>query len=65
MKDYRASEEKLRRDAAEYLLISNLATDRDKREMFAKVSEHLNALADEIERAMKVRANYDASSTSD
>jgi hypothetical protein len=65
MKDYRASEEKLRRDAAEYLLISNLATDRDKREMFAKVSEHLNALADEIEQAMKVRADYDASSTSD
>ncbi len=52
MKDYRASLEKLRRDAAESRLICDLATDRAKREMFAKLAEHLDRLADEVERAM-------------
>jgi hypothetical protein len=52
MKDYRASLEKLRREAAESGLISGLATDKTKREFFAKLAQHLNALADEVERAM-------------
>jgi hypothetical protein len=41
MKDYQASIEKLRNDAAEAALIRNLATDPTKREMFARLHEHL------------------------
>ena len=53
MKDYQASIEKLRRDAAEAALIRDLATNGTKREMFGRLHEHLNRLADEVERAMK------------
>ena len=53
MKDYQASIEKLRSDAAEAALIRDFATDRTKREMFARLHEHLNRLADEVEQAMK------------
>jgi hypothetical protein len=52
MKDYQASIEKLRKDAAEAALIRDLATDRNKREMFNRLHEHLNRLADEVEQAM-------------
>jgi hypothetical protein len=52
MKDYQASVEKLRKDAAEAALIRDLATDRAKREIFNCLYEHLNRLADEVERAM-------------
>ena len=52
MKDFQASIEKLRRDAAEAGLIRDLATDRTKREMFARLHEHLNRLADDVEQAM-------------
>jgi hypothetical protein len=51
MKDYKAHLETLRRQAAESALISALATDPRKRELFAKHASHLNALAAEIERA--------------
>ena len=54
MKDYRASLEKLRRDAADAALIRDLATDVTKREMFnRRLHEHLTRLADEVEAAMK------------
>jgi hypothetical protein len=53
VKDYRASIEKLRRDASEAKLISDLATDMNKREMFARLHQHLSKLADEVEQAMK------------
>jgi hypothetical protein len=53
VKDYQASIEKLRRDAAEAALIRDLATNGTKREMFGRLHEHLNRLADEVERAMK------------
>jgi hypothetical protein len=53
VKDYRASIEKLRRDAAEAALIRDLATDKTKREMFGRLQEHLSRLADEVERAMR------------
>jgi hypothetical protein len=53
VKDYQASIEKLRKDAAEAALIRDLATDKTKREMFAKLYEHLNRLANEVEQAMK------------
>jgi hypothetical protein len=52
MKDYQASLERLRTDAAEAALIRDLATDTRKREMFNRLHEHLNRLADEVERAM-------------
>lgn len=53
MKDYQASIEKLRRDAAEAALIRDLATDKTKREMFTKLHDHFLRLADEVARAMK------------
>jgi hypothetical protein len=53
MKDFRASIEKLRKDAAEAALVRDLATDPTKREMFGRLHEHLNRLADEVEQAMK------------
>jgi hypothetical protein len=52
MKDYQASLEKLRKDAAECALIRDLATDKTKREMFDRLAQHLNQLADEVEKAM-------------
>ena len=53
MKDYRASIEKLRKDAAEAALIRDMAADPTKREMFGRLHEHFNRLADEVEQAMK------------
>ena len=52
MKDYQASIEKLRKDAAEAALIRDLTTDGANREVFDRLYEHLNRLADEVERAM-------------
>lgn len=52
MKDYQASLEKLRKDAAEAALIRDLATDGTKREMYARLHQHFAQLADEVERAM-------------
>ena len=53
MKDYRAAIEKLRRDAAEAALIRDLATEPPKRDMFDRLHEHLNRLANEVEQSMK------------
>jgi HAMP domain-containing protein len=55
MKDYQSSLERLRREAAEMRLIADLATDKAKRETFAKLADHLNALANEVERAMAAK----------
>jgi hypothetical protein len=52
VKDYEASLEKLRSDAAEAALIRDLATDMAKREMFDRLAQHLDRLADDVERAM-------------
>ena len=60
MKDYRSHLETLRKQAAESELISALTTVPQKRELFAKHAEHLNALATEVERAM-VAADSEAS----
>jgi len=56
VKDYQASIEKLRTDAAEAALIRDLATDPTKREMFNRLHEHLSRLADEVEQAMQTLA---------
>jgi hypothetical protein len=52
MKDYQASIEKLRTDAAEFALTRDLASDKTKSEMFDRLARHLSRLADEVERAM-------------
>lgn len=53
MKDYQASIQKLRNDAAEAALIRDLATDQAKREIFNRLHEHLARLADEVERVTR------------
>ena len=53
MKDFQASLEKLRRDAAEAALIRDLATDQIKRDLYDRLHVHLSMLADEVELAMK------------
>jgi hypothetical protein len=55
MKDMRAHLEKLRADAAECQLISDLATYSLKRQLFAKLAEHHRTLALEVERALNER----------
>ena len=52
MKDYLASIEQLRKGAAEAALIRDLTTDRTKFEMYDRLHQHLNHLADEVQRAM-------------
>jgi hypothetical protein len=52
MKDYRASLEKLRKDAADCALIRELATEPTKREIFDRLYNHLSRLADEVEISM-------------
>jgi hypothetical protein len=53
MKDFLASIEKLRRDAAEAALIRDLATDKVKRDLYDKLHLHFKRLANEVEQAMK------------
>jgi hypothetical protein len=62
MKDYRSHLETLRKQAAESALISALATDPQKRDLFAKHAAHLNTLAAEVERAMAA-SNQEASAS--
>lgn len=56
MKDYRASIEKLRKDAAEAALIRDLAADPIKRALYDNLHQHFNRLADEVERAANLKA---------
>jgi hypothetical protein len=56
MQDYQNHLEKLRREAAECELISNLATDKNKRELFARLAQHMSTVAAEVERAMIAKA---------
>jgi hypothetical protein len=52
MQDFQTRLEKLRTDAAECRLISDLATDPGKREIFDRLAMHLTVLADQVEEAM-------------
>ena len=52
MQDLEVHLEKLRREAAECRLISDLSTDLDKRNLFARIAEHYEMLGSEIERAL-------------
>jgi hypothetical protein len=57
MQDMKRHLDKLQADAAECALISNLATDREKRDLFAKMSERLSTLAKEMELAIDEKNN--------
>ena len=46
-----AQVEKLRVEAADCALISRLATDPNKRELFARLAKHLETLASEVQHA--------------
>lgn len=52
MQDMKAHLAKLRADAAECAMIRDLATDPKKRELFTRLSERLNILANEVEAAV-------------
>ena len=60
VKDYQASIEKLRKDAAEAALIRDLATVPAKRELFDRLALHLSSLADQVELAMLEAASKSA-----
>ena len=53
MNDHRHHLEALRKQAAEAALISALTTSPEKRELFAKIAEHLDTLAAAVELALK------------
>jgi hypothetical protein len=57
VKDYRASLEKLRSNAAEAARIRDLATDMTKRKMFDRLAKHLGQLADDVERSINGSMN--------
>lgn len=52
MKDMEAQLEKLRADAAECASIRDLATDPQKRALFARLAEHFATLASAVEAAI-------------
>jgi hypothetical protein len=53
MQDMLAHLEKLRVEAEDCELISRLATNPTKKQLFAKLAAHQRALADEIERTIR------------
>ena len=57
MTDMQESLDKLRADAAEFLMMSVLATDAQQRRHFARLSDHFSVLASEIARAIAGRAD--------
>jgi len=58
MKDFQVHLERLRKQAAECVLICDQATSPEKRELFAKLAVELHALAVEVERV--IAANDEA-----
>lgn len=63
MIDMRAQAEKLRAEAAECAPIRDLATDPAERELFARLAEHLNTPASEVERAIVEKLARPATNT--
>jgi hypothetical protein len=59
MKDMQEHLERLRVQVAECEMIRDLATDKAKREMFAKLAEHFKLLADELEKEIAKRSSVD------
>ena len=56
MKDLEARLMKLRADAEDCALINKLATNHDKRELFARLAKHLDSLASEVECAIAAKS---------
>jgi hypothetical protein len=52
MQDMELQLERLRLDAEDCALISRLATDSKKKELFARLAKHLATLASEVERGI-------------
>jgi hypothetical protein len=52
MKNMQTQLDKLRSDAAECHVLSNIATDPAKRELFARLAEHMAGLVSEVEKAI-------------
>jgi len=52
MKDLRVRLEKLRTDAEDCLLISRLATDKAKRELFERLARRLRGMIVDVEAAI-------------
>jgi hypothetical protein len=57
MRDMQEQLENLRSDAADCKSISDLATNLKKRELFARLADHLSVLASEIECAIAATAS--------
>jgi hypothetical protein len=53
MEDYRANIEKLRKDAEDAAAIRDAATDNHKRDIFNRLHQRFNRLADEVEQMMR------------
>ena len=64
MKDMQAHARKIRSDAAECLVLSNLVTE-ERRQLFGRIAEHLNSLALEIETEAKTTLIDEPSATPD
>jgi hypothetical protein len=47
--------EKLRREAAECLVVSNVATDPEKRQLFARFAEHITGLASAVQNEVALQ----------
>jgi hypothetical protein len=60
MKDMEKHFLKLRADAEECSNISKLATDPQKRDLFARLAQHFNVLASEIADAISAKGAGDA-----
>ena len=56
MQDMKAHLEKLQVQMAECEMIARLATDKAKRELFARLAEHYKSLAAEVARAIAARS---------
>ena len=52
MKDYQASFERLRKEASDYAVLRDQATEQTKWQMYNLLVQHLTRLADEVEKAM-------------
>jgi hypothetical protein len=65
MKDMQAHLEKLHVQVAECETIRDLATDPEKRELFARLAEHFKILIGEIEKIMREAPNNPVASGAD
>src|SRR5579872_1537042 len=64
MNDMQAHARKIRSDAAECMTLSNLVTE-ERRHLFARIAEHLNSLALEIETQTLTKVADEPAAASD